>query len=30
MNSIFHEKMDEFVTIYIDDILVSSKKWKNM
>jgi len=30
MNSIFHEKMDEFVTIYIDDILVYSKKWKNM
>jgi hypothetical protein len=26
MNSIFHEKMDEFVTIYIDDILVYSKK----
>jgi hypothetical protein len=25
MNSIFHEKLDEFVIIYIDDILVYSK-----
>jgi hypothetical protein len=25
MNSIFHEKLDEFVIIYIDDILVHSK-----
>ncbi len=25
MNSIFHEKLDEFVTIYIDDLLVYSK-----
>ncbi len=25
MDSIFHEKMDEFVIIYIDDILVYSK-----
>jgi hypothetical protein len=25
MNSIFHEKLDKFVIIYIDDILVYSK-----
>ncbi len=25
MNSNFHEKLDEFVNIYIDDILVYSK-----
>jgi hypothetical protein len=25
MNSIFHEKLDEFMSIYIDDILVYSK-----
>jgi hypothetical protein len=25
MNSIFHEKLDEFVTIYIDDLLMYSK-----
>jgi hypothetical protein len=25
MNSIFHEKLDEFVIIYIDDILMYSK-----
>jgi hypothetical protein len=25
MNSIFHEKLDEFMIIYIDDILVYSK-----
>ncbi len=25
MNSIFHEKLDDFVIIYIDDILVYSK-----
>jgi hypothetical protein len=25
MNSIFHKKLDEFVIIYIDDILVYSK-----
>jgi hypothetical protein len=25
MNSIFHEKFDEFVTIYIDDLLMYSK-----
>jgi hypothetical protein len=28
MNSIFHEKLDEFVNIYIDDILVHSKSTK--
>ncbi len=27
-NSIFHEKLDEFVIIYIDDILVYSKMRK--
>ncbi len=25
MNSIFHEKLDKFIIIYIDDILVYSK-----
>ncbi len=25
MNSIFHEKLDEFMIIYVDDILVYSK-----
>jgi hypothetical protein len=25
MNSIFHEKLDEFMIIYIDDIIVYSK-----
>jgi len=25
MNSIFHEKLDEFMIVYIDDILVYSK-----
>ncbi len=25
MNSIFHEKLDEFMIIYIDDILMYSK-----
>jgi hypothetical protein len=25
MNSIFHDKLDEFVIIYIDDILMYSK-----
>jgi len=25
MNLIFHEKLDEFVVIYVDDILVYSK-----
>jgi len=25
MNSFFHEKLDKFVIIYIDDILVNSK-----
>jgi hypothetical protein len=28
MNSIFHEKLDEFVIIYIDDILVYTKTTK--
>jgi hypothetical protein len=28
MNSIFHEKLDEFIIIYIDDILVYSKSAK--
>ncbi len=28
MDSIFHEKLDEFVIIYIDDILVYSKTTK--
>jgi hypothetical protein len=28
MNSIFHEKLNEFVIIYIDDILVYSKFMK--
>jgi hypothetical protein len=28
MNSIFHEKLNEFVIIYIDDILVYSKMTK--
>lgn len=28
MNSIFHKKLDEFVSIYIDDILVYSKSTK--
>ncbi len=28
MDSIFHEKLDEFVIIYIDDILVYSKTMK--
>ncbi len=28
MDSIFHEKLDEFVIIYIDDILVYSKMAK--
>jgi len=28
MNSIFHEKLDEFITIYIDDILLYSKMVK--
>jgi hypothetical protein len=30
MNFIFHEKLDEFMIIYIDDILVYSKKQRNM
>jgi hypothetical protein len=30
MNFIFHEKLNEFVTIYIDDILVYSKKWRSI
>lgn len=29
MNSIFHEKLDEFLIIYIDDILVYSKILKD-
>jgi hypothetical protein len=28
MNSIFHEKLDEFIIIYIDDILLYSKMAK--
>jgi hypothetical protein len=28
MNSIFHENLDEFMIIYIDDILVYSKTMK--
>jgi hypothetical protein len=28
MNSIFHEKLDEFIIIYIDDILLYSKMVK--
>ncbi len=30
VNSIFHEKLDEFMIIYIDDILVYSKKRRSM
>ncbi len=29
VNSIFHEKLDEFMIIYIDDILLYSKMEKN-
>ena len=30
MNSIFHEYLDKFVIIYIDDILATPKPKKNM
>ncbi len=30
MNSIFHEKLDEFMIICIDDILAYPRLWKNM